>query len=245
MENAKQHLRRSAVVKIDLEDFFPTITFRRVKGWFRSLGYSGQISTLLALLCTEPPRRQVKYDGKYYYIAMGERQLPQGACTSPGLTNLICRRMDERLDQLATSYGFTYTRYADDLTFSCDQDGLNQIGTLLHEIKQVIRFEGFRINSKKTRILRAGNRQKVTGIVVNQKPNISRKELRVFRALLHNVEKNGLEKENRLGHPDFWGYIQGYCSYVQMVRPDLGERFFEQVQRIGEKYGYLQQISLS
>lgn len=236
VDHAKEHVGRAAVIKMDLEDFFPTITFPRVKGLFQSFGYSGQVSTLLALLCTEPPRKQVKFDGTYYYVAIGKRQLPQGACTSPSITNLICRRLDERLQKLADNHQFNYSRYADDLTFSCDSSGLNQISTLIRQATHIIHFEGFVVNNKKTRILRASGRQKVTGIVVNEKANISRKELRAFRALLHNVEKNGLEKENRHNHPDLMGYIKGYVSYLSMVRPELGDKFREQVARIEEKY---------
>lgn len=244
VDNAKQHVNRAAVIKIDLKDFFPTITFHRVKGLFQSFGYSGLISTLLALLTTEPPRKQVKFDGKYYYVAIGKRQLPQGACTSPSIANMICRRLDERLDRLAAEYGFCYTRYADDLTFSCDEQGLKRIGACIREVKNLVRFEGFEVNEKKIRVLRASRRQRVTGIVINQKPNLSRKELRNFRALLHNVEKNGLEAENRHQHPDFWRYIQGYTNYIRMVRPDLGEKYAEQVRRIGEKYGLISRVTV-
>lgn len=237
VDNAKPHVGRAAVIKIDLKDFFPTITFHRVKGLFQSLGYSGLISTLLALLVTESPRQKVKLHEQIYYVALGDRRLPQGACTSPAISNLICRRLDRRLKHFAQKLGFDYTRYADDLTFSCNEKGLKKIGACLRGVRAIIRSEGFEVNDQKTRVLRASRRQKVTGIVVNQKPNISRKELRTFRALLHNVEKNGLESENRMNHPNFWGYIQGYTSYVRMVRPDLGEKFAQQVKRIGEKYG--------
>ncbi|PTM58419.1 reverse transcriptase family protein [Desmospora activa] len=237
VDNAQHHLQRAAVIKMDLKDFFPSITFQRVKGLFQSFGYSEAVSTLLALLTTEPPREKVSFDGKFYYVAVGKRQLPQGACTSPGITNLICRRLDARLTELAEKMGFTYTRYADDLTFSCDQDGLEQLGVLLRGVRDIVRFEGLQVNEKKTRVLRASRRQRVTGIVVNDKPSLPRQELRTFRALLHNVEKNGLEAENRENRPHFWEYIQGYVSYVRMVRPDLGEQFGEQLQRIAAKYG--------
>lgn len=233
--HASEHVGRAAVVKMDLADFFPSITFHRVKGLFRSFGYSGQISTLLALLCTEPPRQKVKFDGKYYYVAMDQRALPQGACTSPAITNILCRRLDTRLTKLAEEREFTYSRYADDLTFSCAEAGLTHIGSLLSKTASAIQFEGFQINAKKTRVLRASARQKVTGVVVNEKPNISRKDLRSFRAMLHNVEKNGIEQENRAGHPDFLGYLKGYASYVAMVRPDLRERLMEQIARIEAK----------
>lgn len=245
VDNAKQHINRAAVIKMDLKDFFPTVTFHRVKGLFQSFGYSGLVSTLFALLTTEPPRKKVKFDGKVYYIAIGDRQLPQGASTSPAITNLICRRLDKRLEHFSKKMGFRYSRYADDLTFSCDKKGLEKIGACLRGVRKIVQKEGFEINEKKTRILRSSRRQKVTGIVVNQKPNLSRKELKTFRALLHNVEKNGLEKENRDQHPDFWGYIQGYTSYIRMVRPDLGEKFAQQVKRIAEKYGIIAQVGVT
>lgn len=236
LDNAKPHLRQEIVIKMDLKDFFPTIHFWRVRGLFQSFGYSEAVSTLFALLCTEPPRKEVEFDGKYYYVAMGERQLPQGACTSPAITNLICRRLDEKLTRLAEANGFVYTRYADDLTFSCGKDKAHRIGYLMKTVRAIVRFEGFEVNEEKTRVLRSSRRQKVTGIVVNEKPNISRKELRRFRAILHNVEKHGLEAENRFNHPNFWSYIQGYASYVSMVRPDLGKKFAMQIERIAEKY---------
>lgn len=237
VDGAKLHVGKEAVIKMDLKDFFPHITFERVRGLFSSLGYSQGVATLLALLCTEPPRKKVEFDGKYYYVAVGECQLPQGACTSPAITNLICRNMDRRLTRLAETHGFIYTRYADDLTFSCGKEDLEKIGSILYKARAIIRSEGFVENEKKTRILRKGRRQQVTGIVVNEKINLNRQTLRAFRALLHDAEQNGLQAANRRGHPNLWQYIQGYTSYVQMVRPDMGARFAAQVERIGQKYG--------
>jgi RNA-directed DNA polymerase len=237
VDNAQVHVGQAAVIKLDLKDFFPSISFARVKGLFQSFGYSPAISTLFALLCTEPPRKEVAFDGKIYHVAMAERQLPQGACTSPAITNLLCRRLDEKLTNLASEKGFHYTRYADDLTFSGGKEALRQIGSLMSTIRSIVHFEGFTVNEEKTRILRSARRQRVTGIVVNQKPNLTRKDLRAFRALLHNVEQRGIQAENRVEHPNFWEYINGYVSYVRMVRPDLGAKFAFQVQRIGEKYG--------
>lgn len=233
VDNAKQHLKQNVVVKMDLEDFFPTIDFWRVRGVFQSFGYSEAISTLLALLTTEPPRTEIEFEGTSYYVSVGERQLPQGACTSPALTNIICRRLDQRLSRFAQKLGFVYTRYADDLTFSGEK--VEKIGYLMKKVRAIVESEGFRVNDQKTRVLRSSGRQRVTGIVVNEKPNLSRKELKNFRALLHNVEKNGLEKENRSNHPYFWEYIKGYVSYVRMVRPDLGAKFSEQLARIAQK----------
>jgi RNA-directed DNA polymerase len=236
VDNARLHLGQAAVIKMDLKDFFPGITFWRVRGLFQSFGYSEAIATLLALLTTEPPRRPVEFDGKIYHVALGERQLPQGACTSPAITNLLCRRLDERLSGLAEKHGFRYSRYADDLTFSCPAEKLDRIGAVIGTARSIIRFEGFEVNEEKTRVLRATSRQKVTGVVVNEKPNISRKELRNFRALLHQVEKNGPDRENRIGHPRFWEYILGYAGWIRMVRPDLEGKLAEKLARIGEKH---------
>jgi RNA-directed DNA polymerase len=97
LTNATPHLARAAVVNADLKDFFPTITFPRVKGVFQQLGYSPAAATVLALLCTECPRNRVNYDGRELFVATGPRGLPQGACTSPGLSNLVSRGLDGRL----------------------------------------------------------------------------------------------------------------------------------------------------
>jgi len=86
VSNAKLHVGKRVVANLDLKDFFPSVTFRRTKGLFAAFGYSEQVATLLALLCTEPPRVAATLDGRSLRIAIGERRLPQGACTSPGLT---------------------------------------------------------------------------------------------------------------------------------------------------------------
>ena len=92
-------------MNLDLEGFFPSIGFPRVRKVFAGLGYSPAVATILALLCTECPRRAVVYDGVRYHVAIGPRGLPQGACTSPGLSNQVARRLDRRLGGLAASSG--------------------------------------------------------------------------------------------------------------------------------------------
>jgi RNA-directed DNA polymerase len=116
--NAALHQGRAIVVRIDLKDFFPSIGFARVRGLFESFGYNEGVATILALLTTEAPRLEMTLDGVTRYVAIGERQLPQGACTSPAITNILCRGLDARLSGLARRFGFTYSRYADDLVFS-------------------------------------------------------------------------------------------------------------------------------
>lgn len=218
LTGASPHAGKAVVVNLDLKDFFPTITFRRVKGLFHKLGYGEQVATVLALLCTEPPRAAVELDGARYHIALGQRQLPQGACTSPAVTNLICRRLDRRLDGLCRKAGFGYTRYADDLTLSGDEPAV--VGKLLRAARAIIADEGFVEHPTKTRVMRRGRRQEVTGLVVNERPNLSRRERRLLRAMLHNAARHGAESQNRSHHPRFRAYLAGRVAYASMIAPD-------------------------
>src|SRR5262245_21874664 len=169
LSNASAHPDPRLVLKMDLKDFFPTVTFPRVKGVFRRAGYREQIATLLALICTESPREIVEHDGKTYYVALGSRCLPQGAPTSPALTNTLSLRLDQRLTGLAKKHGWRYSRYADDLTFSIprQQQGDPKLGTIMGTVRRVVEDEGFRVHEDKTRVSRSGGRQKVNGFVVN------------------------------------------------------------------------------
>ena len=227
--NATPHLGKRVVINLDLKDFFPTLTFRRVKGLFEKLGYSEQIGTLLALLTTEPPRLPLELEGKVRWVAVGERMLPQGACTSPAITNLVCRRLNRRLAGLAAKRGFQYTRYADDLTFS--GDGRSGVRLLLKAVRSILENEGFREHPTKTRVMRTGRRQEVTGVTVNEKPTIGRREVRELRAILHNCEKRGLEAENRENHPNFAAYLQGRVAFVSMVDPTRGAQLRDSLGR--------------
>ncbi|MEQ8167870.1 MAG: reverse transcriptase family protein [Candidatus Eremiobacterota bacterium] len=230
MSNATGHIANDIVINMDLKDFFPTIKFKRVKGMFRSFGYSESLSIVLSLLCTEPPRERVSYKGKIYDVSLGDRELPQGACTSPAITNIICRHMDIRLKGKAESLGFNYTRYADDLTFSGNI--LKHTGKLLNDVTSIVSNEGFEVHPDKTRVFHKSRRQEVTGIVVNKKLSVSREEIKKFRAILHNCEKHGIESQNKEKHPNFIAYLRGYCSYISMVDSEKGKKFREQLDRI-------------
>jgi retron-type reverse transcriptase len=225
VSNAVPHLQALAVVNCDLRDFFPTIHVHRVRGCFQELGYSPAAATILALLCTEAPRRLVEYAGRPLHVATGPRCLPQGAPTSPALSNLIARRLDARCLGLARKLGFTYSRYADDLSFSTTEpDALARIGYLLARIRHIARDEGFAVNEKKTRVLRPSSSQRVTGIVVNgAEPRIPRATVRRLRAILHQAEKTGIEAQNRDGHPDFANHLAGMLAWVRMVSPQQAE----------------------
>ncbi len=224
MSNAVPHVRRGVVVNADLKDFFPSITFPRVKGVFQELGYSPAAATVLALLCTECPRQQVTYGGRNLFVATGPRGLPQGACTSPALSNLVARGLDSRLNGLAKKLGWTYTRYADDLTFSTSGEPADKTAWLLARIRHIAEDESFTVNEKKTRVQRPGCRQTVTGIVVNHRPNVPRDVARRIRAILHRAKTEGLAAQNRENHPNFAAWVGGMISYIHMVNPTQGDR---------------------
>jgi RNA-directed DNA polymerase len=254
-DNAALHRGRAIVVRIDLTDFFPSIGFRRVKGLFESFGYNEGVSTILALLCTEAPRVAVTLANpadasgdERRYVAIGGRVLPQGACTSPAITNILCRTLDARLAGLARRFGYTYSRYADDLVFS-HPDPSAPLGAFLSFVQRVIAEEGFTINAEKTRVMRPHQRQAVTGLVVNTAApprghglatgtagsaamtatddadaadgavRLSRRDLRRFRAFLHHCETEGMDAVSaRLGK-SAQAYARGYHAYIRMVSP--------------------------
>ncbi len=224
VSNANPHVGKTAVVNLDLENFFPTVVFPRVRAVFERYGYSGSVATILALLCTECPRAAVTYVGVKYEAATGPRGLPQGAPTSPALSNQVARKLDKRLLGVAGKLGLTYTRYADDLTFSGGPELTEKTGWLLAKVRNVARSEGFAINEKKTRVMRRSAAQTVTGVVVNQKASVSRDELRRLRAILHRAKTEGLEAQNRDGKPNFRAWLTGKIAFVSMVCPDAGAK---------------------
>jgi retron-type reverse transcriptase len=238
VSNARPHVGAAVVVNMDLKEFFPSVMYPRVKGFFVKLGYSEATATALALLCTEPDVDEVELDGQRYFVAQGARRLPQGAPTSPALTNLLCRRLDRRLQGAARKLGFTYTRYADDLTFSAPRAGGSaDVGKLLRLVRLVVTKEGFAPHPDKTRVLRRGRQQEVTGVVVNDKPGVDRETLRRFRALLHQVEKSGPEGKQWNGSADVIASAVGFANYLAMVDPAKGKAFQQKARALEQKYG--------
>jgi RNA-directed DNA polymerase len=231
LTNAAPHVGSAVVVNCDLVNFFPSITIHRVIGFFRHVGYSPAVAMILALLCTESPRRKVLFHDKPWYVATAPRGLPQGACTSPDLSNLIARRLDARLGGIAAKLGWTYTRYADDLTFSSKTPS-DRIGYLLARIRHIAQDEGFTINERKTRVLKRAARQSVTGVVTNEKPAAPRWLRRRMRAILHNAQKTGLAAQNRKNHPHFEASVGGMIEYIGMLNPKHAESLREALGRV-------------
>jgi len=230
--NAAVHAGARVVVKLDIRGFYPTVTMRRVKGLLRRAGLGEQVATAMALLATESPRQEVVTHGKTYFVATGPRSLPQGAPTSPSITNALCLRLDCRLSGLARKLGCRYTRYADDLTFSWHGDAPSRIGPLLRLAGAIVRAEGFEVHAKKTRIMRRGARQKVTGLVVNQAPGdrpttrVPRLTQRALRAAIKNRELG------RPGKGESLEQLKGMAAFVLMTDPERGRAFMARIDRL-------------
>jgi retron-type reverse transcriptase len=190
--NATPHTNKDFVFNADIKDFFGSIDIKRVYKLFRALGYRKTLARNLTRLCTY------------------RRKLPQGAPTSPAIANLVCVTLDEKLAQLCAQRGWAYTRYCDDITVS--GDGL--FGDGRQQIYRIVREEGFRINSRKVRLISKHGRQTVTGLVVNRKPNLPRRRRRQLRAIFHQASL----------HPDRYRHLhdnlQGQVALLEMVTPD-------------------------
>jgi len=226
VDNASKHLNKKLIVKCDIKDFFPSITFPRVRGYFEYLGYNPGVATVLALLCTDAPRARVTIKGNSMIVALGDRALPQGACTSPALANLIASRLDSRLAGLARVFKgeWIYTRYADDLTFSTD-DTEAELGKFLAAVTRITADEKFVIKPQKTRIMRAPMRQTVTGLVVGDAVRIPKATIKKVRALFHSIEKLGEEAVSTKIGSNAINVAHGYWSYFHMVDPDLAKKY--------------------
>jgi RNA-directed DNA polymerase len=228
--NAKPHVGADIILHIDLQDFFQAISYKRIKKLFCDLGYSENAATIFGLICT------VAEIEKENERARKKRHLPQGSPASPTLSNLICYNLDNRLAEIAKSFGYCYTRYADDLTFSASGEAKHKLSNLLQEIQSIIASEGFTINPDKTQVLGKSGRQKVTGVVVNKHLNISKKTLKAFRATLYQIEQEGLSNKQWGNSTNLIAAITGFASYVAMVNPSKGAEFMASVKRIKQKY---------
>ncbi len=169
VDNARPHCQQAVVVRIDVVDFFPSTSAERVEAYFRRIGWNQETARLLTRMTTH------------------EGGLPQGAPTSPRLSNLMNYFLDVQLTRLAVRYRGVYTRYADDITFSFSRDRPRRVRGIIQKTRQILRRKGYKLNRKKLRILRRHQRQTVTGLVVNEHPQLPRQTRRWLRAVRHHV----------------------------------------------------------
>ena len=242
VDNARIHTNHHYVFNIDLKDFFPSIPQARV--WARlqlpPFNFTKEIANVLAGLCC------------HFNKEGTDCVLPQGAATSPLLTNAICDTLDRRMRGVAKRFGLHYSRYADDMTFSSMHNVYQEGSEFRHEVKRIIEEQGFRMNDDKTRLLRDGQRQEVTGLTVNSVVNVSRKYISDLRWLLHIWETEGYAKAYSLFYPKYKlekGYIKkgepvmenvigGKLNYLKMVRGANNPAY----KKLQERYNKLQQI---
>lgn len=200
VNNAIEHRSMNFVFNIDLKDFFHHIELHRVKAVLKLPPFylkedKEPIAFLIANICCYETEVE-RIDEKGRTVNVMRSVLPMGAPTSPVITNIISQKLDRRLNGLAKKYGVTYTRYADDITFSSQQFLYNPEGKFITEMRRIIDDQGFSINEKKVRLQKNAYRQEVTGLTVNEKPNVSRRYIKNLRFLLYLWETYGYERAN-------------------------------------------------
>jgi hypothetical protein len=237
----ESHVGRVVVLKLDLEDFFPTIALARVVALFLTAGYPEAVARCLAGLCTNrvptslwkrPDAPLPGPDSWRTRQLYRKAHLPQGAPTSPTIANLVAYRLDARLSGLASSSGGIYTRYADDLAFSGDERFARSIARFLIHASAVVLEEGFGLNTRKTRVMRQGVRQRLAGTVLNVRPNVAREHFDALKATLHNCARNGPTSQNRADHPDFRAHLLGRIGHVATLNPDRAAKLQQVFDRI-------------
>lgn len=246
LKNAMAHAGAAWMVKLDIKDFFESISERQVYYVFRHLGYPALLSFELARLCTRrvPPRRHglpraresmvrwVNWDEQHhkgpYPFESQVGHLPQGAPTSAMLANLVARGLDARIEDIAIRYSATYTRYADDMVLTLTESSNEQCASLLREVAQVVTRSGFRINRSKTRVVGPGGRKTVTGLVVNDiKPRLPRSVKDEVELALYHIGKHGLldhmARRNSTRPLGYLNHLVGKILYCHSIEPAFAE----------------------
>ncbi len=245
LTNARIHAGQATVVRFDLDAFFPSVAAGRVFGLFRTAGYPEAVAhSLTALVTNAVPRavwraapRPQDPDRLGAHHRLGRRlampHLPQGAPTSPALANMVAFGLDRRLSGLADAMGVHYSRYTDDLTFSGRHHLWRQTADLGRLVATIVAEEGFRLNDDKTSRRAAGERQLVTGLVVNARPNVRRSEYDALKATVHNAVRTGGPAQDRGDHGDFRAHLAGRIAWLEHVHPARGARVRAEFERIG------------
>lgn len=238
VDNAKVHLNQHYVYNIDLKDFFPGIDQARI--WkrlqfppFDLNDKSNRLelaNRIAGLCCTELEVERMDEQGEW--VKVKKNVLPQGAPTSPTLTNIVAYRLDHKLSGLARRFNLNYSRYADDITFSSSHNVYQETSDFINELHRIIADQNFHINPKKTRLQKNGYRKEVTGLTVNEKVNVSRRYVKQIRMWLYYWERYGYAKAYSIllrdykadkghvkkGNPDFASVLDGKLLYLKMVK---------------------------
>lgn len=230
---AAPHTGKRVVLRMDLSNFFPSFAAARIQAFFRTIGYPEAVADRLGGLSTNAAPRTLfavlDHDSRSLYC---RPHLPQGAPTSPALANLCTYRLDCRLAGLAKSANTAYTRYADDIAFSGDDEFAARASRFAIHVAAILHEEGFTVNHRKTRIMRQGVRQHLAGLGVNAHLNVNRGEFDRLKAILTNCVRLGPESQNREGHAAFRAHLEGRVGFVEAINPKRGQRLRERFERI-------------
>lgn len=217
--NAAPHVGAKTIIKIDIKDFFPSINFKHVYGQFRYFGYGENVSKYLSLLCVD-----------------GDLKLPQGAPTSPTLSNLISVYMDSRISGYCVKYNYSYTRYADDITISSKEKlPFYIIMSIKNFIFMILRDLGFEPNETKFKYFYNGSRLEVTGINVNSKLSVPKDKIREMENAIRYIDKYGLENHMqylKINKKDYVGHLYGLAYYIKMIDKKKGEVYIQALNKL-------------
>lgn len=242
--HAELHLGRRAVLRLDLRDFFASVSAGRVYGIFRAAGYQHAVAHTLTGLCTNaispvvwnalkrPSDPRLVQPHFWLGRQLATPHLPQGAPTSPALANLAAFALDRRLSGLSAAFDLTYSRYADDLTFSGARLTRAAARAVTDLAATIVRDEGFRLHAAKSTYRGAAQRQVVTGIVVNCTPNVARGEYDRLRATLHRLALHGPGAAEPVGDVDLRAHLRGRVAWVASLHPARGARLRRQFDAI-------------
>nr|MDO8119441.1 reverse transcriptase family protein [Candidatus Sigynarchaeota archaeon] len=239
--NARQHAFSKVIWKVDLKDFFPSITHAQIMRVFLEIGYSQPVASILANACAMFPRVRA---GKVLSAAPSRPPfLPQGACTSPALSNLVLINIDARLDAIANDNHFRYSRYADDLVFSSKRYKTVP-KSFMRDIRSTIEENGFHVNPHKLAIATRHTKQVVTGILVNNGCALPRPWLRKLRSALHHLSRGDYDSLDDLAYVDMLKNIEGRVSYALMVNSTAYLFFQQKLDRYKETLGIRRMVAM-
>jgi len=228
------HCGKPLVLRVDLRNFFSSVSATRGFGLFRALGYPEPVARRLCGLCTNSAPRYLftksklgEIDGELRRLQqdVSAPHLPQGAPTSPALANFAAWKLDSRLQGLAAYYEGNYTRYADDLVFSGGRAMAKELPRLRTFILAIVLDEGFRIQHRKTTVMTSGSRQQLAGLVINEHPNIDRQEFDRLRAILFNCRQRGPASQAEKGDvAGLRNHLLGKIAFARMINPAKAHR---------------------
>lgn len=224
-DNALMHIGKNCIINLDLENFFPSITKDMLKDAIRNELSdsipSDEVINTICNLCTIP-------------IDDNMEVLAQGASTSPLLSNIVMKKFDEYVESFCKERGMVYSRYADDITLSFNSTNEN-IQDILSHFRGLVESYGLKLNEDKIKVLKKGTRQEVTGIIANEKANLSRSFVKQLRVFLHLWEKNGYEEAQTIYQNDFRNHkpgelqnvIKGKLNYLRMIKGNQDSTFIK------------------